>query len=113
MTKDIQPFADRVYQEILSHIKQTDLDVPVKLRGNFYYARTEEGKQYPIRCRRQGSMEAPEQILLDLNQLGEGKKFVGLGATAPERRSKSVGFYTIDYTGFRQFTLQNKRFAHG
>jgi oligopeptidase B len=59
MTKDLQPFADSLYKEMLSHIKQTDLGVPVKRGDYLYYTRTEEGKQYPIQCRRKGNMEAP------------------------------------------------------
>ena len=58
MTRDLKPFQDALYQEMLGRIKQTDLTVPAR-RGNYlYYSRTEEGKQYPIQCRRKGSMEA-------------------------------------------------------
>src|SRR6202008_33660 len=79
LTKDLQPFADKLYDEMLGRIKQTDLSVPVRRGEYLYYSRTEEGKQYPIQCRRKGSMEAPEEILLDLNELGKGQKFIGLG----------------------------------
>ena len=112
MTKDIQPFADHLYTEMLSHIKQTDLDVPVKLGGYLYYVRTEEGKQYPIRCRRKGSMDAPEEILLDLNELAAGQKFIGLGTTALSDDQNLLA-YTVDYTGFRQYTLQVKDLRTG
>jgi len=58
MTRDLKPFQDALYKEMLGRIQQTDLTVPVR-RGNYhYYSRTEEGKQYPIQCRRKGSMEA-------------------------------------------------------
>jgi len=112
MTKDIQPFADDLYKEMLSHIKQTDLDVPVRRGEYLYYTRTEEGKQYPIRCRRKGNMEAPEEILLDLNQLAVGKKFVGLGTTVVSD-DQNLYAYTLDYTGFRQYTLQVKDLRTG
>ena len=112
MTKDVQPFADNLYKEMLSHIKQTDLDVPVRRGEYLYYVRTEEGKQYPIRCRRKGSMDAPEEILLDLNQLAVGKKFVGLGA-AVVSDDQNLLAYTLDYTGFRQYTLQVKDLRTG
>jgi oligopeptidase B len=59
MTKDSKPFEDALYKEMLGRIKQTDLSVPVRERGYLYYSRTEEGKQYPIRCRRRGTMNAP------------------------------------------------------
>src|SRR5258708_26331952 len=75
-TKNLKPFADALYNEMLSHIKQTDLSVPTR-RGDFlYYTRTEEGKQYPIRCRRKGNMDAPEEVLLDPNALAKDHKCV-------------------------------------
>src|SRR6185295_5972794 len=54
-----------LYAEMLGRIRQTDLSVPVKRDEYFYYTRTEEGKQYAIHCRKKGSTEAPEEILLD------------------------------------------------
>ncbi len=112
MTKDVQPFANNLYQEMLSHIKQTDLDVPVRMGDYFYYARTEEGKQYPIRCRRKGSMDSPEQVILDLNEIAVGKKFVGLGSTAISDDQNLLA-YTLDFSGFRQYTLQVKDLRTG
>jgi oligopeptidase B len=107
MTKDLQPFSDALYTEMLGRIKQTDLSVPTPLRGYLYYSRTEEGKQYPIQCRRKGTMEAPEEVLLDLNELGKDKKFIGLGSFQVSDDQNLVA-YTIDYVGFRQYTLHVK-----
>ena len=73
MTKGLKPFEDALYKEMLGRIKQTDLSVPTPRRGYFYYSRTEEGKQYPIQCRRKGNMQAPEEILLDLNELAKDR----------------------------------------
>src|SRR5688572_13748935 len=78
-TKGLQ---EALYKEMLGRIKQTDLSVPSRIGEYFYYSRTEEGRQYPYMCRRQGSMVGPEEILLDLNKLAEGHKFLGLGAYA-------------------------------
>src|SRR6185295_927501 len=79
----MQPLAglqDTLYQEMLGRIKQTDLGVPTR-RGEFlYYSRTEEGKQYPWMCRRKGRMDAPEEVLLDLNALAAGHAFLSIGA---------------------------------
>ena len=107
LTGNLKPFSDAIYQEMLGHIKQTDLSVPTRRGEFFYYSRTEEGKQYPIQCRRKGSMEAPEEILLDLNALGKDRKFVGLGGFVVSDDHNLLA-YTIDYTGFRQFGLQVK-----
>lgn len=112
MTKDLQPFSDELYQEMLGRIKQTDLSVPVMRRGYLYYARTEEGKQYPIQCRRKGTMEAPEEVLLDLNELAKDKKFVGLGAMVVSDDQNLLA-YSLDYTGFRQYTLHVKDLRTG
>ncbi|HEY7208750.1 MAG TPA: S9 family peptidase [Bryobacteraceae bacterium] len=112
MTKHLAPFADSLYQEMLSHIKQTDLSVPVRRGDYLYYARTEEGKQYPIRCRRKGNMDAPEEVLLDLNELGKGHKFIGIEVFAVSDDQNLLA-YTLDYTGFRQYVLQVKDLRTG
>jgi oligopeptidase B len=111
-TKDLQPFSDALYKEMLGRIKQTDLSVPTRLRGYLYYSRTEEGKQYPIQCRRKETMEAPEEVLLDLNVVGKDRKFVGLGSFVVSDDQNLLA-YTIDYTGFRQFTLNVKDLRTG
>jgi oligopeptidase B len=112
ITKDVEPFSGALYKEMLGRIKQTDLSVPTPLRGYLYYSRTEEGKQYPIECRRKGTMEAPEEVLLDLNELGKDKKFVGLGGFVVSDDQNLLA-YTIDYTGFRQFALRVKDLRTG
>src|SRR5713101_6254426 len=112
MTKPLKPFEDALYTEILSHIKQTDLTVPVRRGDYYYYSRTEEGKQYPIQCRKKGSLEANEEVLLDLNELGQGRKFVGLG-TFLVSDDQNLLAYTIDYVGYRQYGLQVKDLRSG
>jgi oligopeptidase B len=112
MTKDLKPFEDALYNEMLSHVKQTDLSVPVRRGDYYYYSRTEEGKQYPIQCRKKGSLQANEEVLIDLNQLGQGKKFVGLGAFVVSDDQNLLA-YTIDYVGYRQFSLHVKDLRTG
>jgi oligopeptidase B len=112
MTKALLPFSDALYNEMLGRIKQTDLSVPTQRRGYLYYSRTEEGKQYPIQCRRKGTMEAPEEVLLDLNELGKDRKFVGLGSLVVSDDQNLLA-YTIDYTGFRQYALRVKDLRAG
>jgi len=112
VTKNLEPFRDALYQEMLGRIKQTDLSVPVMRRGYLYYSRTEEGKQYPIQCRRKGSMDAPEEVLLDLNELGKDHKFVGLGAFVVSDDQNLLA-YTVDYSGFRQYSLRVKDLRTG
>jgi oligopeptidase B len=112
MTADLGPFQDALYKEMLGHVKQTDLSVPVRRGGYLYYSRTEEGKQYPIQCRRKGGMDAPEEILLDLNELAKTHKFVGLGGFVVSDNDDMLA-YTVDFTGFRQYGLQVKNLRTG
>jgi oligopeptidase B len=108
-TKELQ---ETLYQEMLGHIKQTDLSVPSRIGGYYYYSRTEEGKQYPYQCRKKDSMEAPEEILLDLNKLAEGHSFLGLGAFSVSDDTNLLA-YTTDTTGYRQYTLHVKDLRTG
>src|SRR5437016_8121462 len=80
--KPTEALQDKLYTEILSHIKQTDTNVPYRWGNFFYYSRTEEGKQYPIFCRKHGSLDASEEILLDLNELAKGQKFMAVRSLA-------------------------------
>src|SRR5262245_51321428 len=73
--KPTAPLQEKLYNEMLSHIKQTDTDVPYHYGNYFYYSRTVEGQQYPVYCRRKGSTEAPEEIVLDVNELAKGQQF--------------------------------------
>ena len=111
-TAALKPFQEKLYQEMLGRIKQTDLDVPVRRGEYLYYSRTEEGKQYPIRCRRKGSMDAAEEIVLDANELAKTHRFVGIGAMSYSDNGNLVA-YTVDFTGFRQYALQVKDLRTG
>src|SRR3954471_6484179 len=71
--KPTESLQKKLYDELLSRIKETDVDVPYRYGDYFYYSRTEAGKQYPIRGRRKGSMEAAEETILDLNELAKGQ----------------------------------------
>jgi oligopeptidase B len=106
------PLQNALYAEMLARIKQTDLSVPVRRRGYIYYSRTEEGKQYPIRARKRGKETAPEQVLLDPNEIAKTEKFVGVGATDVSLDGRRLA-YTLDTTGFRVYTLHVKDIKSG
>jgi oligopeptidase B len=112
MTKQLAPFQEVLYKEMLGRIKQTDLSVPYRDSGYFYYSRTEEGKQYPIRCRKKGSLEAPEEVLLDQNEMAKGLKFLSI-ADVEVSDDGNLLAYTTDNTGFRQYTLHVKDLRTG
>src|ERR1700737_651068 len=110
--RNTEPLQETLYQEMLGRIQQTDLSVPYRLRGYLYYTRTEEGRQYPIHCRRRNTQDAVEEILLDLNTLAEGHSFLGLGSFDISDDNQLLA-YSIDTTGFRQYTLQIKNLRTG
>jgi oligopeptidase B len=110
--KPTAPLQDKLYKEMLSHIKQTDTNVPYRWGDYFYYSRTEEGKQYPIYCRKKGSLDAPEEIVIDQNELAKGQKFMSIGLFVPSDDGNLLA-YSTDNTGYRQFTLQIKNLKTG
>src|SRR6266481_2499648 len=110
--KPTEGLQKKLYDEMLSRIKETDVEVPYKEGGYFYYLRTEAGKQYGIRCRKKGSMDAPEEVVLDVNELAKGQKFMSLGAYNVSDDGNLLA-YTTDNTGFRQFTLAVKDLRTG
>jgi oligopeptidase B len=115
ITADLAPLREQLYNEMLSHIKQTDESVPYREGDWWYYVRTEEGKQYAILCRKPGSLaapEGPEEIILDGNQLAEGLVFFAIGATDISDDGRWLA-YTVDTTGFRQYTLRIKDLYSG
>jgi oligopeptidase B len=71
-TGDLQ---DRVFREIRGRIQETDMSVPVRRGDYWYYTRFEEGRDHPIHARKRGSLDAPEEVLLDANERAEGKRF--------------------------------------
>ncbi len=101
-----------LYKEIISHIKETDVSVPFRDGAYFYYSRTEQGAQYPIYCRKHGSLDAGEEIMLDMNQLAVGEAFMALGALTVSDDGNLLA-YTTDTTGFRQYTLHMKDLRTG
>jgi oligopeptidase B len=103
-TKEVQ---QTLYREMLSHIKETDVSVPFRDGDYWYYTRTEEGQQYPIYCRKRGSMDAPETVILDVNELAKGESFMALGGMTVSDDGNLLA-YSVDNKGFRQYTLQVK-----
>ena len=110
--KHTEALQDKLYQEMLGRIKETDLSVPVFDTGWWYYSRTEQGKNYPIFCRKRGSLSAPEEVYLDQNALAEGKKFHALGGVDVSPDGETL-LYLEDLTAFREYTLYVKDLKSG
>jgi oligopeptidase B len=103
---------EKLYQEMLGRIKQTDTNVPYSQDGYFYYSRTETGKQYSIYARKKGSVTAPEEITLDLNELAVGQKYTAIGTYAVSDDANLLA-YSHDTTGFREYMLRIKDLRTG
>jgi oligopeptidase B len=110
--KDTDALREALYNEMLGRIKQTDLSVPYRQGAYFYYSRTVEGQQYPIMCRKKGSLDAAEEVILDVNELAQGEKFMALGAFTVSDDGNLLAFST-DNTGFRQYKLHVKDLRNG
>jgi oligopeptidase B len=106
------PFQDTLYKEMLARIQETDVEVPYRRGEYFYYSRTEEGKQYPYRCRKKGSLEAPEEVTLDLNAMATGHVFLSVDEYRVSDDGNLLAFST-DTTGFRQYDLSIKDLRTG
>ena len=117
-TADLKPFREVLYTEMLGRIKQTDLGVPTRDGRFFYYRRTVEGLQYPIRCRKPAGPdggfreEAPEEVLLDQNAMAKGLPFLSIGAFAVSDDDARL-LYSTDDTGFRLYELFVKDLKSG
>ena len=99
-TEDLQ---EELFRQMVGRLKQTDASVPVRVDDYWYYSRTVEGLQYSIRCRKHGSLEAPEEVLLDLNALGDGFLALGAFAVSPDHRLLA---YSLNDDGSESYTLR-------
>ena len=102
--KPTEAFREALYKEMVARIKETDLSVPSRDGDYFYYSRTEKGEQYQILCRKKGSVEATEEVMLDLNEMAKGEKFLSLGASTVSPDGNLLA-YSTDNTGFRAYNL--------
>src|SRR3990172_4899784 len=107
-----KPLQERLFEEMKGRIKETDLSVPVKIDGYYYYTRTFEGKQYRVHCRKRGRLDSKEEILLDQNELAQGHDYfrVGVFAVSPSHRLLA---YSADTAGSEIFTLRIKDLETG
>jgi oligopeptidase B len=110
--KPTEALQEKLYNEILSHIKQTDVNVPYRQGNYFYFSKTKEGLNYPIFYRKKGNLDALEELILDQNELAKGQKFMSLGTLLPSDDGNLLAFST-DNTGYRQYALQIKDLRTG
>lgn len=107
-----KPLQDKLYNEILGRIKQTDESLPYFYHGYWYITKTEEGKEYGIYTRRKGTMDAPEELMVDVNEMAKGFSYYGFGGMniSPDN---SLVAYGVDTQSRRNYTIHFKNLVTG
>ena len=115
----VKPLEDKIYAEIVERLKQDDSTVPYRKNGYWYYIRFEPAKEHPIFARRKGSLDAPEQVMLDANQLAVGHDYYQIGEIdilalplrrqiGCQRRAEAPGRNAIEF-GRPQFAAERRQ----
>lgn len=112
MMKPIEKLQQQLYAEMLGRIKEDDQSVPAPHDGYFYYSRTETGKAYAIHCRKKGSLDAPEEVILDENELAKPFKYFAV-STWEDSPNHALVAFGVDTAGSEEFDLQIKDLATG
>ena len=112
MMSGTKKFQEELFAEMKGRIKEKDESVPVLNNGYYYYSRTEEGKQYYKYCRKKGSLDAPEEILLDADKMAEGSGYFSATGFSISPDNKLMA-YGIDKLSRRQYTIYIKNLETG
>jgi oligopeptidase B len=108
----LEPLRERIYNELVGRIKQSDLSVPYRSEGYFYYTRFEEGKDYPIYCRKKGSLEGVEEVFLNVNEMAQGHSYYAVGGFAVSLNNRLLA-YGVDTVSRRKYTIRFKDLVTG
>jgi len=112
MMKHTEKLQEKLYKEIIGRFKQNDESVPYFKNGYYYYSKYEEGKEYPIYCRKKGSLNAKEEVMLNVNEMAKGHNYyavVGL-SVSPDNKLLSFG---VDTVGRRKYVIHFKNLKTG
>lgn len=112
MMEHTEDFQKHLFEEMKSRIKEDDTSVPYKLNGYWYLTRYEKGKDYPIYVRKKGSLEAPEELLFDCNDMANGHAYFNMGGIAISPDNTMAAF-SVDTVSRRQYTIQVKNLITG
>ncbi len=110
--KHTEPLQGKLYEEIKSKIKQNDESVPYKKDGYYYYQRYEAGKEYPLVCRKEGNLDAEEEVMLNVNEMADGYEFYALGGASVSKDNKLLAF-GVDTLSRRKYTIYFKNLETG
>ena len=109
--KHTEELQEKLFNEIIGRIKQTDMSVPYKESGYFYYTRYEEGGEYPIYCRKKSSLEEEEEILLNVNNMAEGHDYYSVAGFSVSSNNNLIAF-GVDTVSRRKYTLHFKNLTN-
>jgi oligopeptidase B len=110
--KHTEALQEKIYNEIIGRIKQTDESVPYKKNGYWYYTRYEQGQEYPIYCRKKGELTAPEEILLNVNEMAKGHDYYSIISLQVSEDNKLLAFGE-DSVSRRRYTIYVKDLKSG
>ncbi|MFP3860620.1 MAG: S9 family peptidase, partial [Bacteroidales bacterium] len=110
--KPTEKLQEELFEEMKGRIKEDDESVPYKKNGYYYYTRYEKGKEYPIYCRKKGTLEAEEEVMLNVNEMAEGYEFYQATGLSVSPDNKLLA-YGIDTVGRRKYTIQIKNLETG
>lgn len=110
--KHTEALQEKIYNEIIGRIKQTDESVPYKDNGYWYYTRYVEGQEYPIYCRKKGTLEAAEEILLNVNELAKGHDYYSITGLSVSEDNTLLAF-AEDSVSRRRYTIYVKDLRSG
>lgn len=105
-------FQEKLFKEITGRIPQTDISVPYLENGYYYYTRFEEGKEYPLYCRKKGILDASEEIMLDVNQMAKGHSYYAIGSFQVTEDNRILAF-AADTVSRRIYTIYFKDLTSG
>lgn len=112
MTAHTKDFENKLFEEMKGRVKETDESVPYKENGYWYYTRYEEGKEYPVYCRKEGDLKASEEILLNVNDLAKGYEYYQVGDFSVST-DNTIMAYSVDTVSRRQYTIYFKNLQTG
>ncbi|MEI9918055.1 MAG: S9 family peptidase [Bacteroidota bacterium] len=110
--KHTEALQEKIYNEIVGRIKQTDESVPYKKNGYWYYTRYEQGQEYPIYCRKKGELTAAEEILLNVNDMAKGHNYYSITGLQVSEDNKLLAFGE-DSVSRRRYTIYVKDLKSG
>lgn len=110
--KPHEKLKSKLFEEMKGRIMETDVSAPYLKNGYYYYTRFEQGKEYPIYCRKKGSLEAEEEVMLNVNELAKGHNYYQIAGlnVSPDNKLLSFG---VDTVSRRKYTLYVKNLETG